>query len=160
MTTILITLLAQSYMILKDQTTGGGDYSSSSSFLLWDAVGLSPNAYAQSSGFLLWSGFFIPNWGGNVGTEEQAPDKPVLAFYPPYPNPAKGKINISFSLDGERDVELVAYDVSGRKVKELVSGKQGPGPHRLSWNPSASGVYILRFQAGDYLRVEKVAVAR
>ncbi|MEO0140202.1 MAG: T9SS type A sorting domain-containing protein [candidate division WOR-3 bacterium] len=160
MATIIIALLAQNYMIIKDQTTGGGDYSTSGSFLLWDAVGLSPNAYSTSSGFLMWSGFFIPGWGGNVGFEEKAPDKPVLAFYPPYPNPAKGRVHLSFSLDGERDVSLIAYDASGRRVKEIVSGKLGPGPHRLSWNPPSSGVYILRFEAGDYLRTEKVAVTR
>jgi len=170
MTTILVALLAghpqgallqpQDYTIIKDQTTGGGDFSSSTDFLLWDAVGLSPNAYSQSQGFLLWSGFFIPRWGGNVGADERSPDKPALAFYPPYPNPANGKVNLGFSLDRERDVSLIVYDVSGRRVKELISGRLGPGPCRLSWEPSSSGVYILRFQAGGYLKVEKVAVAR
>ncbi|MEO0210823.1 MAG: C25 family cysteine peptidase [candidate division WOR-3 bacterium] len=76
----------------------------------------------------------------------QNDDRPNLALYSPYPNPFRNETLISYSLPDESHVSLRLYDVSGRRVKEIVSGKEEPGFHALvvDTRDLASGVYFLR----------------
>jgi hypothetical protein len=58
---------------------------------------------------------------------------------------------ISFSLESPEDVELVVYDLLGRKVATLYSGRANAGRTDISWDTRsssgdeiASGVYYYR----------------
>ncbi len=72
-----------------------------------------------------------------------------------YPNPFNPSTTITFSLAAAVDAKLAVYDITGRKVRELVNGRLAPGVHTAVWNgrddsgvPVASGTYISRLRAG------------
>ena len=50
------------------------------------------------------------------------------------------------------------FDILGRKVSELVNEKEQAGVYEVKFDGSdlASGVYLYRIQAGDFVRVKKM----
>lgn len=79
-----------------------------------------------------------------------------------YPNPFNPTTTIGYTIPnvGEakfgastNNVQLIIYDILGRKVTELVDDDQKPGFYKVEWNASslASGMYIyqLSMQNGN-----------
>jgi ligand-binding sensor domain-containing protein len=68
-----------------------------------------------------------------------------------YPNPFNPSTTISFQLPADRDANLAVYDLLGREVAILTSGKHNAGYHSATWVPanSSSGVYFARLRASD-----------
>lgn len=69
------------------------------------------------------------------------------------PNPFNPVTRIDFNLKFEDTVDLAVYDVAGRRIATLLSGRVGAGLHHVTWDgkadtgvPAASGVYwyVLR----------------
>lgn len=79
-----------------------------------------------------------------------------------YPNPFNARTKIVFALPKSVDVNLSVYNVLGRKVATLVSGKMDAGYHKVIWDSShvASGVYYYRLNAGDYTEVHKMTLLK
>lgn len=77
---------------------------------------------------------------------------------PNYPNPFNPETYIGFSIPEECFVELAVYDLSGRKVELLVSGKMKAGyyKHKFASRNLASGVYVYRLAAGKFVRSMKM----
>ena len=67
-----------------------------------------------------------------------------------YPNPFNERTTIKYNTPLEGNVELVIYDILGRRVTTLVNERRPADFHQVSWNPSglASGVYICVMRAG------------
>jgi aminopeptidase N len=69
-----------------------------------------------------------------------------------YPNPFNSSTNISFFVEGERQVlDIAIYDISGRLVKKIGSSEYSPGIHTIAWDGTnensdilSSGVYIVK----------------
>ncbi len=78
------------------------------------------------------------------------------------PNPANPVTVLSFELRVASSVNLAVYDVSGRKVAELLSGRQEAGAHVVTWDASGlgSGVYLARLQVGQDTHAGKVVVVK
>jgi hypothetical protein len=59
-------------------------------------------------------------------------------------------------------VRLVIYDVLGRQVAVLVDGVQSPGRHEVVFDAHglASGVYVYRMTAGNYVATRTMALVR
>ncbi|UCG93003.1 MAG: T9SS type A sorting domain-containing protein, partial [candidate division WOR-3 bacterium] len=84
-----------------------------------------------------------------------------------YPNPSIRAMHISYQIARETVVSLQLYDVAGRSVCTLASGVCQPGHYTVIWDGKddlgravASGVYFVRFEAGDYKKVEKAVLLR
>ncbi len=80
-----------------------------------------------------------------------------------YPNPFNPVTNIVFDLPEENVVNASVYDISGRKVRELIRGKHmKAGSYELNWNAGdlASGVYILRMQYGREAAFHKMTLLK
>jgi hypothetical protein len=91
----------------------------------------------------------------------------VLALGGAFPNPAGLRMNIEFSLDRARKVQLGAYDVTGRRVALLAAGRHEAGVHRLDWSglddagrPLSSGVYLLRMESEGFVASRKLLMIR
>jgi hypothetical protein len=97
----------------------------------------------------------------SLADERQAPESYILAQN--YPNPFNPSTTIRYGLPEDAAVNLVIYDIRGNVVRSLASGQKAAGWHELIWNgrndqgvPIGSGLYLTRFQAGDYQKVIKM----
>jgi hypothetical protein len=86
-----------------------------------------------------------------------------VSFAGSRPNPFVEQTTFEFALPRAGDVKLTAFDAAGRLVRTLALGRQPEGTHRVAWDGRddagrivASGVYLVRLEAGDVALVRKV----
>ncbi len=96
--------------------------------------------------------------------EENIPKSYSLSISP---NPFVTQTLINYALPKETTVEIVIYDVIGRQVKTLASELHNPGYYFIIWNGTdnksrkmASGIYFIRFEAGDYTETIKLLLMK
>ncbi|MCC5927099.1 MAG: T9SS type A sorting domain-containing protein [Bacteroidetes bacterium] len=79
-----------------------------------------------------------------------------------YPNPFNPTTQIRFSLPMESAVELDVYTITGQHVANLVSEVRPAGTHQVTFDASdlASGVYMYRIRAGNYIETRKLTLIR
>lgn len=89
------------------------------------------------------------------------------ALYENFPNPFNPETQIRFELAATQDVKLAIYDILGRRVRFLTNQSFGPGFHVVNWdgrNDSgervASGVYVYRIKAGDFISHRKMLMVQ
>jgi hypothetical protein len=104
-------------------------------------------------------------WYNNDTLEVAIDGIPVeFALHQNYPNPFNPVTTINFDLPNITDVSLVIYDITGRKVRTLVSNSNiDAGYKKIVWNGRddfgngvATGMYIYRLVAGDFVDVKKM----
>ncbi len=106
-----------------------------------------------------------------VGTEQETQALPrALELAPPAPNPARGGTRLWYGVPADRAggvLELAIYDLSGRRVRTLQSGRAEPGRHSASWDlrdasgaPAHAGVYFARLSLGAEAHSRKLIVIR
>ena len=88
-----------------------------------------------------------------LGEQNNCPAMEIAGYHPnmyqlitPYPNPFNPVTKIEYSLPYAADVSLIIYDILGRQVEILHTGKQHLGDYIITWNASAysSGVYLVQ----------------
>jgi hypothetical protein len=96
-----------------------------------------------------------------VGVEPNT-DQQAFNLAMPKPNPTSESLHYAFTLAAETDVQLDLIDVSGRRVKRILGGQQGPGFHGGSWAIPAGaihgGVYFLRLSGGGKTQTRTVVL--
>jgi hypothetical protein len=67
-----------------------------------------------------------------------------------YPNPFTSYTTFSYSLPTESAIRISVSDMTGKVIKELVSGRVSAGEHTLSFNAStlASSTYVYTLECG------------
>ncbi|MEP0545587.1 MAG: M36 family metallopeptidase [Rhodothermales bacterium] len=87
---------------------------------------------------------------------------PRLVLDPVTPNPAFGDARVGYALTTPGPVRLTVFDVRGRTVAVLADGVRGAGRHaeRLDTRTWASGVYLLRLEAGGTVQTRRFTVVR
>ncbi len=92
---------------------------------------------------------------GTSLTEEQANPVQATQMLPSFPNPFNSSTSIAFTLSSHGHAALTIYDITGRKVRELLSEELPAGAHRVVWDSCddkgvtvSSGVYFARLNAG------------
>ncbi len=68
------------------------------------------------------------------------------------PNPARGPLNVSFSLPSRQTTSIGVYDVSGRQVASRDLSELGAGRHTVTLGARAGlrpGVYMIRLTQGS-----------
>jgi hypothetical protein len=74
-----------------------------------------------------------------------------------YPNPFNPSTNIKVNIPDAGFVDISIYDISGRKVKNIVSDYLSSGSFTFQWNASdlPSGVYMIRLNSsGNYKTIK------
>ena len=84
-----------------------------------------------------------------------------------WPNPTRGAMSIGFSLPSPQRVHLGIYDLSGRLIRQVTAGMQGPGVHQIVWDgksssggPVANGVYFAKLTTPQARHVSRIVVLR
>lgn len=90
-----------------------------------------------------------------------------VELLPSAPHPVLTHTTLRYGVPDEARVTLELYDLLGRRVASLVDGKRvSAGYHTLSWTARAggralsSGTYLLRLQADDVTRTQRLVVVR
>ena len=80
-----------------------------------------------------------------------------------FPNPFNPTTTITFDLPENVRVRLEIFDVAGRLICTLVNKHRNAGSHQVVWNGQddtgntvASGLYLYRLQAGDFVQSRKM----
>lgn len=96
--------------------------------------------------------------------EEQDEEELPLEFElsPNYPNPFNPVTTIRYALPEAVDVNLVVYDILGRRVRILFDATQAAGYHSVTFDASdlPSGLYLYRLQAGEFSDVRKMILLK
>ncbi|MFH1862061.1 MAG: agmatine deiminase family protein [bacterium] len=79
-----------------------------------------------------------------------------------YPNPFNPLTTLGFMLPQAAQVKLAVYDVSGKRVAELVNGWRQVGTHEVTFDASglASGMYLYRLEAEGFSATGKLLLVK
>ena len=91
----------------------------------------------------------------------------TFALSQSYPNPFNPSAKFVVSVPEKSEVELVVYDILGKKVRTLVYGEQPAGNHIIEWNGLSdnnlavtSGIYFVRMISGEFSAVQKIMLIK
>ena len=92
--------------------------------------------------------------------DEELP--PRFFLHQNYPNPFYPGTTIPFMLERSTEVTVEIFDVLGRRVATLLSGRLPAGAHTIAWDAEGlpGGVYVYRLQTGRHARVKKMVLMR
>ena len=79
-----------------------------------------------------------------------------------YPNPFNPSTQISFDIPEAGRVTLTVFDLTGRKVAELLNETLAPGTHRITFDGEAfsSGIYLYRLQTANGSITRKMTLVK
>jgi len=134
-------------------------------------AGIGVNSIDFSADGAVWIGTdrgvsrFMPNMVVAVRQKEESPAP--FSILGNHPNPFNPSTTISFSLSAPEHVSLAVYDITGRKVRTLVSGPMSAGAHSVVWNGRdstgnavASGPYFSRLSINSRVETRKMLLMR
>ncbi|MBN2355467.1 T9SS type A sorting domain-containing protein, partial [candidate division KSB1 bacterium] len=99
----------------------------------------------------------------------EQPVNPPLAYVleQNYPNPFNNETEIRFQLPKSEQVVIKIFNTLGAQVRLLVNRNYQPGYHQVPWdgkdnlgNRVASGVYLYRLQAGEFVQTRRMSLLR
>jgi hypothetical protein len=96
-----------------------------------------------------------------VGT--QTTEVPTaVALNQNYPNPFNPATMVSYALPATADIALTVFDVTGRQIRVLASGRQPAGTYEVTFDASRlpSGIYFYRLEAGSFTETKSMMVLR
>ena len=89
------------------------------------------------------------------------------ALHQNYPNPFNPVTDIKFDLPNAGSVQLVIYNITGQKIRTLVSESLEAGFHQIRWNGMndrnetvATGMYFYQLTAGKYTATKKMVILK
>jgi len=98
-----------------------------------------------------------------VGVESETSNIPEsFSISQNYPNPFNPSTKIKFALSSTENVKIIVYDITGRQIKELLSQNLTAGTHTVDFDASdlASGTYIYRIKAGNFVESKKMLLLK
>ncbi len=145
------------------------------------AIEVQQNDFVQESGFqenrvveipleVEWAIVVESGWGewdtpADIITNVEQIDSGipmVFSLEQNYPNPFNPATVIQYTVPQAEKVMLKIYNVLGQEVATLVNEVQNPGTYQATFDASrlASGVYIYRMQAGDFVESKRMMLIK
>ena len=91
----------------------------------------------------------------------------LYALHQNYPNPFNPTTQIRYDLPKNEFVDIIIYDLMGRKIKSLFNTYQNAGYRSVNWNsgndsgqPVSAGMYIYTIQAGEFRQTRKMVLLK
>ena len=88
-------------------------------------------------------------------------------LYQNYPNPFNPNTTIRYALKQSTRVTLTVYNLLGQEVRTLVNAQQEAGYKTVIWDglnnqgrKVASGIYLYRLEAGDFVKTRKMVLMK
>jgi predicted outer membrane repeat protein len=116
--------------------------------------------------------------GANIGalgigcTYTDVPDQPQLlpgefSLSQNHPNPFNPVTTLEYSLPERSHVTVEIYNVLGQKVRTLIDHEESAGSYTITWDGTdisgksvATGIYLYRFQSGEYVETKKMLLLK
>ncbi len=79
-----------------------------------------------------------------------------------YPNPFNPSTTIAYTVPEGDYITLEVFNILGEKINTVVNGYQQPGKYSINFNAEnlASGTYIYRITAGDFVDSKKLILLK
>lgn len=144
--------------------SSGGEKSSNESFVLSGTVGEPLIGSSVTTSNQNFTGFWYVYYNDVItSVEEQQELIPtVFKLEQNYPNPFNPSTIIKFAVPERSNVLIKIYDILGGEVATLVDEELDTGWYERSFNASsiASGVYIYRMNAGNFISTKKMLMVK
>jgi hypothetical protein len=98
-----------------------------------------------------------------VASTERSTERPTrFELAQNYPNPFNPSTIIAYTLPVASEVSLKVFDILGREVATLVSGRQAAGRYQVPFTATglSSGMYFYRLQAGSFVETKKMMLVK
>lgn len=142
----------------------GGEKSSNESFILTGTVGESFIGSSVNASNQNFAGFWYVYYNDVItSVEDQQEIIPtVFKLEQNYPNPFNPSTIIKFAVPEKSNVLIKIYDILGGEVATLVNEELETGWYERSFNASslASGIYIYRMNAGNFISTKKMLMVK
>ncbi len=141
-------------------------YTASNNFPL--TTGVPDSTYVGHEGIVLvFSVDNVPTSVGNAGfPQDTGPPRPGVSLHA-QPTPFNPATTVRFTLTQSAKMDLAIFDVRGRRLITLLSGRKPAGPHSVLWqgnnsrgNPVGSGTYFVVLRTGDDQLSRKIVLLR
>ena len=89
----------------------------------------------------------------------------ILKFrlYANKPNPFTKSTTIRYEIPIAGKVELVIFDISGRRVRQLINENQSAGRYNIAWDgldlnnkECSAGIYFVSMKTSNYKKIRKI----
>ena len=84
-----------------------------------------------------------------------------------YPNPFNPVTTITYDLPERIMVRLTVFDITGRRVREIINGYQEAGFQSAVWEgtddagrPVSGGLYFYQLKAGEFVKTQKMLLIK
>jgi hypothetical protein len=84
-----------------------------------------------------------------------------------YPNPFNPSTTIRYAIVNKAHVDLIVYDMSGKKIRTLISEVQATGERLIVWDGKdnngqqvSSGIYLYELTAGNLKQTMKMVLVK
>jgi len=91
----------------------------------------------------------------------------TLQLYQNYPNPFNPVTLIGFKMQSSHEVDLAVYDLTGRRVRQLVREYLPAGNYMVRWDgrsdaghACSSGVYFYTLEAGSMIQTKQMTLMK
>jgi hypothetical protein len=167
-------------------SVNGGDWQTVSnpitgSSQAWSQSGVDLSAYADSTIRIAF--YFTSNFDGTVyrgwyiddiridGITAIDKDEILLPtkfkLLQNFPNPFNPSTTIGYELSQTTQIELNIYNISGQKIRTIVTGKHPAGTYQVQWDGKnaigqevSSGVYLYRLRTASLVLSRKMLLLR
>ena len=107
------------------------------------------------------------NEDGRPFSDETLVEVDNFELLPGYPNPFNSQTKISYRIPEACYVNLSICNILGQEIRCLLNENKQPGEFSATWNgrdsngkDSGSGIYLVRIQAGDFIKTQKIVLVR
>ncbi len=98
-----------------------------------------------------------------IGLSSNENDVPKEFYlYQNFPNPFNPTTQIRFDIAKAGLVNMSVYDITGRKISDILNENLSAGKHRIDFNASnlSSGVYFYRIETPDFTSIKKMILVK
>ena len=99
-----------------------------------------------------------------LNNDNIVPELSNILIYPAYPNPFNPEVTFQYFLPtrfGEIQSEINIYDLQGRLIDKIGTGKSKPGLNNVSWKANApSGTYFIQMSANNNNYSQKIQLVK